>query len=362
MLHGPAPRASSSPSPTSASLPTPSTPACTITPRTPCIKQTVFVCLRMSERPPADDTVGAAVAELERALRALAQRLDGAAGPRDLSSSNNEEEAEGEGPSPLVLLGRLEKLQHDTLPRLRARCERVVQLKRELVAATRAALLPARAQLIDLQLAAGVALLPTRGPFEALTAVLAAWDRACDPQPGSSLPPLAPPPHQHQQQAQSLHAHQPGRKRPRLSDGSDRHGERQLEMIAAAGRAGGVDDSNNEDGNSSGATPSGMRSSERFVPVSEAEFAAVSTVVRGRCRREDVNALYEQLFLLRQQPPPHGVRRWPATVAELSARGVRVAGLSGEQKLATLRALGIVAPSKTGVALVEGLQQPPPPS
>lgn len=306
----------------------------------------------MSERPrdrAGADDVGAAVAELQRCLLALAQRLESA------SSSEGAEAGAGEGPNPLVLLGRLEKLQHDTLPQLRARCERVVALKRELVAATRAALLPARAQLIALQLAAGVPLLATRGAFEDLAAVLAAWDRAgAPPQPAPALPA------------------QPARKRARLSADSDRHGERQLEMIAAAeGRSllpGGAHASSSSSSTGDGTAGSGsncgsgvVRTSECFVPVGEAEFAAVSTVVRGRCRLEDVNALYEQLFVLRQQPPPHGVRRWPATVAELAARGVRVAGLSGEQKLATLRALGIVAPAKTGIALVDGIQQPPPP-
>ena len=313
----------------------------------------------MSERPRAEpappantDDVGAAVAALQRCLLALAQRLEDAKHTSSSSSSSDgDESAAEEGPNPLVLLGRLEKLQHDTLPQLRARCERVVALKRELVAATRAALLPARAQLIDLQLAAGVPLLATRGPFEDLAAVLAAWDRAGLPQPG--LPQPGPPQPGAPQPA-------PARKRARLSD---RHGERQLEMIAAAEGTATATTAHNGRSTTGDGVAGGppVRTSERFVPVGEAEFAAVSTVVRGRCRLEDVNALYEQLFVLRQQPPPHGVRRWPATVAELAARGVRVAGLSGEQKLATLRALGIVAPAKTGVALVDGVQQPPPP-
>ena len=295
--------------------------------------------------------------ELQKCLTALAQQLDAAKHQQrqeggDASTSISADESSEDGPNPLIVLGRLEKLQHDTLPNLRNRCERVVALKRELVTATRETILPARKLLIPLQMTAGVPILSAKGSFTDLVDVLNAWDHV-----GES-------PRRNQRPTGSsarASSHQPPRKRMRdNTDGGEDGPERQLEMIVAAEGCGASA--------SEAATAAALRlfqmnkeyqrrSSERFVPIDEEEFSGVSTVVRGRCKLEDVNTVYEQLYQLKQQQV---VRKWPATVAELAAKGLKVGGISGEQKLGTLRSLGIITMTKQGVAFVEDDQKDDP--
>ena len=291
--------------------------------------------------------------ELRQCLLALAQQLDAAKQQQrlqqqqqdDASTSTSADDSSAEGPNPLVLIGRLEKLQHDTLPNLRARCERVVALKRDLVASTRASLLPLRSILIALQQTAGVPFLSIKGPFADLVSLLETWDNAGVT--SGSRPRL-----------NSHAAHQqPPRKRMR--DDAENSIERQLEMIAAAE---GVD-ANETSRREASTVPStaevmqfqlmsqgNQKRTERFVPISEEEFMEVSTVVRGRCKLEDVNTLYQQLYELKQQQV---IRKWPATVAELASRGLKVGGISGEQKLGTLRSVGIITWTKQGIAFAE---------
>lgn len=122
----------------------------------------------------------AAVDELQRCLAALADTIQHA--QRHGSSDS-------EGGKGVAVLGRLDKLEHTTLPLLRAKCERVACLKQELVARINDSLLPARAQLVELQQAAGVAQLDNTGAFAALVAALEAWQRAAAQAP--PRPPLS---------------------------------------------------------------------------------------------------------------------------------------------------------------------------
>ena len=114
----------------------------------------------------------AAVDELQRCLAALADAIQHA--QRHGSSDS-------EGGKGVAVLGRLDKLEHATLPQLRAKCERVVCLKQELVSRINDSLLPARAQLVELQQAAGVAQLDNTGAYAELATALDAWHRAAVP-------------------------------------------------------------------------------------------------------------------------------------------------------------------------------------
>jgi hypothetical protein len=262
---------------------------------------------------------------LEERLAKLADELE-AARHRVCSSSGGTGDDGDERLSPLGLLERVRALQRDAMPALRAEAERVVVLKQELVDSVgrRTAVAACRERILALQSAAGVPQMPAAGPFADMLAAFAAWDRTSG---------IASASHD----AMSL---QMVRSRPAVPSTS-----------AAAMAT--TSEATETTATTASTTTSSMRRANRglqFEEITEEEFAKVSSLVRGRAKLDDVNKLYRAIHGLFTSGPMR--RREPATVAELSGMGCKVAGLSGESKIGVLRSLRLIDVTKQGITLI----------
>jgi Spindle and kinetochore-associated protein 2/Protein of unknown function (DUF3161) len=88
-----------------------------------------------------------------------------------------------------------------------------------------------------------------------------------------------------------------------------------------------------------------VSSASSFQPLSVGRFERVSSVIRGRCKLTDLNAVYECLFELLAAD---GGRTKPVTIQELAKNGVKAGGKTGECILNTLRSLKIVSIQRDG--------------
>lgn len=91
-------------------------------------------------------------------------------------------------------------------------------------------------------------------------------------------------------------------------------------------------------------TQAPVRSRASFVPVTEAEFAGVSDLVRGRVKLSEVNHAFELIFNVFKKDK----KREQLGVKEMSAMGLTVTGATGEAKLKVLRALKLLSLAKDG--------------
>ncbi|XP_022101973.1 spindle and kinetochore-associated protein 2-like isoform X2 [Acanthaster planci] len=83
---------------------------------------------------------------------------------------------------------------------------------------------------------------------------------------------------------------------------------------------------------------------EGFIPLSEEELQSVSPLVRGRVKLADVNAVYKALF---EHFKVNGNSE-SLTIQDMSKKGLRITGATGEAKLKVLRALKILHMSRNG--------------
>eukprot|EP00727_Mastigamoeba_balamuthi_P013721 m51a1_g8972 hypothetical protein (430) ;mRNA; r:22932-24951 len=225
---------------------------------------------------------------------------------------------------PLALLERVRRMQDD-LPQLRDDCQRVVALKHALITDVRASSLRTRA---DSQLSAC-----TRD-FEALEGLVGRWEERT----GLLKAPAV----------------------AALESGQDALLRVRAAAATTASRTASASDSPlKEESSVESAVPVTPVAAQReqqaprlkrsrtlFVPVSEEEFAGVSSTVRGRARLADVNDLYSaifQAFNKKGQPTRH---RRPLISSDTSA-----VGLTGEHMLYTLRSLRVIEMSKQGITL-----------
>ncbi|GAM18261.1 hypothetical protein SAMD00019534_014360 [Acytostelium subglobosum LB1] len=84
--------------------------------------------------------------------------------------------------------------------------------------------------------------------------------------------------------------------------------------------------------------------------ISEKEFNSVSESIRGRCKLEDCNKIYEKLVAYYKE---RSHARHILTKQQMTAMGLKVVGLSGDQCLLTLRSLKLIEMSKQGVKLAK---------
>eukprot|EP00041_Stephanoeca_diplocostata_P018006 m.373578 g.373578 ORF g.373578 m.373578 type:complete len:286 (+) comp20887_c0_seq3:207-1064(+) len=86
--------------------------------------------------------------------------------------------------------------------------------------------------------------------------------------------------------------------------------------------------------------------SNKFMPVSEEEFNSVSSLVRGRCKLSNVNAVYQAIHdSFRSSKGKKGTK--PLTIKDMTDMGLKITGQSGEAKLKVLRQLKLITISNT---------------
>eukprot|EP00037_Helgoeca_nana_P005279 m.50449 g.50449 ORF g.50449 m.50449 type:complete len:255 (+) comp16316_c0_seq1:24-788(+) len=91
------------------------------------------------------------------------------------------------------------------------------------------------------------------------------------------------------------------------------------------------------------------RGAGAFKPLSRDEFESVSTLVRGRCKVDEVNTVYEVIHkAFRKQKNSNR----PLTIKDMTAMGLKITGQSGEGKLRTLRQLKIITISNRDKSVV----------
>ncbi|XP_033626979.1 spindle and kinetochore-associated protein 2-like [Asterias rubens] len=81
-----------------------------------------------------------------------------------------------------------------------------------------------------------------------------------------------------------------------------------------------------------------------FTEISEDEFESVSPLVKGRVKLTDVNTVYRSLF----EHFKTQRNKEPLTIQEMTKKGLRITGATGEAKLKVMRALKIVHIAKSG--------------
>ena len=86
------------------------------------------------------------------------------------------------------------------------------------------------------------------------------------------------------------------------------------------------------------------KDSTEVIEIDEAEFASVSSLVRGRAKLSEVNQTYHILWLHFKEDGNTA----PLSKSEMFKMGLRVTGQTGEAKLKILRALKLLEISKQG--------------
>jgi len=95
-----------------------------------------------------------------------------------------------------------------------------------------------------------------------------------------------------------------------------------------------------------------VRTPLQLLPITNEEFLAVSSLIRGRCTLEAVNQVYEAMFKYYKSRREKGTKSLDyLTPRQLTTMGCKVTGVTGEAKLSVLRNLGVIEMNKQGVRL-----------